>query len=364
MSMLLSKKTYYAVKTLNQLSLKMNINPLKAPEHEASIMEHWKYTDKVYISCVCITYNQENYIKDAIDGMLAQITDYRFEIVIHDDKSTDSTREILLGYKQRYPNLIKLVLQDENQYQKGKKITPLAAAEANGEYIALCEGDDYWIDINKIQKQVKCLEENKDINICFTSAKSIYRNKINLVSHHSSSKRIYSTEQVIEGGGEFMPTMSIMLRSKIMANLPEWYYTAPVGDYFLQIYLSMPYGAIYLPDHTSVYRINSIGSWSNQRKHLCIKKIKAEGELYISTLQQLKDMGVTNSLINNAISKQYMYLTILAIKNNFSKDAKDLIDISWLYSKRISKKQIFLYYAKILYPMINIVMKLRHYYTQ
>ncbi|WP_410454598.1 glycosyltransferase family 2 protein [Providencia stuartii] len=63
-------------------------------------MEHWIYTDKVYISCICITYNQENYIKNAIDGMLAQITDYRFEIIIHDDKSTDSTREIILEYKK------------------------------------------------------------------------------------------------------------------------------------------------------------------------------------------------------------------------------------------------------------------------
>ncbi|MGZ0014393.1 glycosyltransferase [Providencia hangzhouensis] len=72
----------------------MNINPLEAPKDEASIIKHWKYTDKIYISCVCITYNQENYIKDAINGMLAQITDYRFEVVIHADVSTDNTRDI------------------------------------------------------------------------------------------------------------------------------------------------------------------------------------------------------------------------------------------------------------------------------
>ncbi|MEX9604812.1 glycosyltransferase family 2 protein [Providencia rettgeri] len=333
----------------------MNINPLQAPEDEASIIKHWKYTDKVYISCVCITFNQEGYIRDAINGMLAQVTDYRFEVIIHDDGSTDNTRDILLEYSNKYPNIIKLVLQEENQYKKGKKITPLATAHANGEYVALCEGDDYWIDKNKIQNQSNHLKNNASINICFTSAKSISNSSlVKFISHHSSEKEIYTVAQVLEGGGAFMPTASIMLKTKLMHNLPEWYYTAPVGDYFLQIYLSTPNGAIYLPDLTCVYRIHSSGSWSSQRKCLSIQEIKSEGALYIETLQQLKNIGISQELIDRAISKQYIHLASLAIKNNFFQDARSLIDISWKYSKNITKKQTILYYTKVFYPCIKL----------
>ena len=92
------------------------ITKLVAPEREAEITKHWKYTDKVYTSVICITFNQDIYIRDAIDSFLAQVTEYKFEIIIHDDVSTDKTREILKEYQQKYPSIIKLILQETNQF--------------------------------------------------------------------------------------------------------------------------------------------------------------------------------------------------------------------------------------------------------
>ncbi|HEM8266253.1 glycosyltransferase family 2 protein [Providencia vermicola] len=359
MSMLPLKKTFSAVKISNQLLLKMNINPLKAPENEASIMKHWKYTDKVYVSCVCITFNQEGYIRDAINGMLAQVTDYKFEVIIHDDVSNDNTRKILLEYKNKYPNIIKLVLQTENQYQKGKKITPLAVAEAIGEYIALCEGDDYWIDINKIQKQVKCLEENKDINICFTSAQKLtHKNNLEEYAKHNVAKTIYSTSNVIRGGGEFMPTASIMVKKTIINTLPEWYHIAPVGDYFLQIYSSLPNGALYLPQCTACYRINSIGSWTAQRKKINLNKIENEASLYKAIFNTLSNLNIDSSDIKYAISKQLYILSIVLIKNKEYSHARKLIIESWDYYKGINSKHTILFYMRNLLPLFRLLLKL------
>ncbi|WP_458031905.1 glycosyltransferase [Providencia stuartii] len=356
MSMLPLKKTFSAVKISNQLLLKMNINPLKAPENEASIMKHWKYTDKVYISCVCITFNQESYIRDAINGMLAQVTDYRFEVIIHDDVSTDNTRKIIKRYQEKYPNIIKLILQKENQYSKGKKIIPLAVVEAKGEYIALCEGDDYWIRDDKIHKQFNLLSNNKNVNICFSSCKSISSDHVvKVVSHYGNNEILFTTEQVVEGGGAFMPTASLMLHSNTIKNLPEWFYNVPVGDYFMQIIASVSNGSLYLPEITCVYRTNAIGSWSSSRKNLTKYEINSEAILYEKSLSKLSEYGISKNTINNVIAKQYIMLTKLAIKNNFFIDSKRLIIKSWFFSPRMSKNQMFLYYTRMIHPLIKMM---------
>lgn len=324
-----------------------SINKLICPETESEIQSHWKYIDKVYISCVCIAYNHELYIRDTLDSILAQKTEYRFELVIHDDKSTDNTREILLEYKNKFPNIITLILQDENQYSKCKRIIPLTIPYLSGKYTTICEGDDFWLDSNKIQLQANALEFNKKYNICFTSGKVLYRNNISKSIDSLANKlSVFTVNQVIQGGGGFMLTASLMLRTKILYYLPKWYFTAPVGDYFLQIYASMPNGALYLPNITSIYRINSIGSWTNQRNSIPLIDIINEGDLYFETFNHLKEYNIEDRIINAEIAKQYVTLTTLAIKNNYLAESKKLIVKSWLHSKNINKKQLFLYLSR------------------
>lgn len=131
-------------------------------------MKKMKEFDKPLVSIGCITYNHEKYIRDAIKGFLMQKTTFPFEILIHDDASTDGTADIIREYEKKYPDKIKPIYQMENQYSKG---IPISATyqfpRARGKYIALCEGDDYWTDPYKLQKQVDFLEKNIDYGLTF-----------------------------------------------------------------------------------------------------------------------------------------------------------------------------------------------------
>jgi len=118
----------------------------------------------------------EGYIKDALEGFLIQKTDFPFEILINDDASTDSTADIIREYEAQYPNLIKPIYQTENQYSQGKKPNQeFNFPRAIGKYIALCEGDDYWTDPLKLQKQLDFLEENPEYGLVYTDVDFYYQ---------------------------------------------------------------------------------------------------------------------------------------------------------------------------------------------
>ncbi|MBQ0215601.1 glycosyltransferase [Proteus vulgaris] len=338
---------------------------LTPPNNEDDIKSYWKYTDKVYISCICIAYNHELYIKDSLDSILAQISEYRFEIIIHDDLSTDKTRDILLEYKNKFPNIIKLILQKENQFSQGKKLIPIAASEAIGDYICLCEGDDYWINKNKIQKQFEELEKNKNLNICFTAAKglNLSTNKYTLLSNHSKNNKYFTCSDIIRGGGDFMPTASIMLRKCVFENLPQWYLTAPVGDYFLQIY-GASNGALFLSNITSIYRVNSVGSWSASQKKNDENKIVNFCSSMTHILNSMRKDNINNADIDYAISAQELIAAQQLIKKKSYKKAKELIVTSWKRYPAISFKHNVMYYSRNFLSLIYLLFIIKFKYTQ
>lgn len=121
------------------------------------------------VSICCITYNHAQFIRKCLDGFLMQKTDFPIEILIHDDCSTDGTTEIIREYEAKYPELIFPLYEEENQYQQGKaaEIDFYNYRRARGKYIAYCEGDDYWTDPLKLQKQVDFMEANPEYSVCF-----------------------------------------------------------------------------------------------------------------------------------------------------------------------------------------------------
>lgn len=136
---------------------------------EQEISSGWRDEDPVLVTVCCTTYNHEKYVRDAIESFLMQETDFPFEIIIHDDASTDGTAEVILDYANRYPQLIRTILQTENQYSKAGLINPrFVFPQAKGKYLALCEGDDYWTDAKKLQKQVTFLENNTEYVITYS----------------------------------------------------------------------------------------------------------------------------------------------------------------------------------------------------
>lgn len=219
--------------------------------------------EKIIVSICCITYNHEKYIRQAIDSFLMQKTNFKYEIIIHDDASTDNTADIIREYEKKYPDIIKPIYQTENQYSKGKKPSYITIKEARGKYIAFCEGDDYWCDENKLQIQVDYMEKNPECSFCFHNAK-IYDMKIEDFTKNFLPQ---SKEQIkyIKNNGIYnlaeiarldaIPTASYFFRNN--HEYPDWYNSAIAGDLCMQLINSYYGYAYYIDKVMSVYRVGT-----------------------------------------------------------------------------------------------------------
>lgn len=220
------------------------------------------------VSICCITYNHEKYIRDCIEGFLIQKTTFRVEILIHDDASTDKTAQIVKEYAENHSDLIITIFQTENQYSQGIKPWPnFVFPRARGKYIALCEGDDYWTDPLKLQKQVEFLEANPDCSLCFHASKSIRNNNPkDYILHRPKDIPLHNKfemKHAILGGGGFMATNSMLFQSKYIQDRPAWMEKTPVGDLPLMLLLASKGKIGYIDEVMSVYRVmSSSTSWS------------------------------------------------------------------------------------------------------
>ncbi|MCB2295342.1 glycosyltransferase [Clostridium algoriphilum] len=220
----------------------------------------------ILVSINCITYNHEEYIADAIESFLMQKTDFNFKIVIGEDCSLDGTRKIIDDYIIKYPNKIKLITSDENV--GAKENSRRVHENSNGKYIALCEGDDYWTDPLKLQKQVTYMENNPNCTLCFHSADIVRANKrkTGRITRPYDKCTICPTEDIIIGGGSFCPTQSLLYPKKLMDNPPEFLTSVSVGDYPLQMLVSSFGYAYYIDEIMSSYRSGVKGSWTETSK--------------------------------------------------------------------------------------------------
>lgn len=140
------------------------------PKSEQALMAAWGDRRVPLLSIVCLAYNHAAFISETLDGFLRQETTFPFEIIVHDDASTDATATIIREYATRYPQVIKPIYQTENQYRKGVPFSTRLFAQAHGKYIAYCEGDDYWTDPRKLQIQVDFLEKHRDYVMTYHDA--------------------------------------------------------------------------------------------------------------------------------------------------------------------------------------------------
>ena len=224
----------------------------------------WVNDGEIKVSVICNAYNHEEYIRDAIEGILHQKTEFAFEVLIHDDASTDNTAQIIKEYEGKYPNIIKPIYQIANQYSLYKSITvDYQLPRANGEYIALCEGDDYWIDENKLQTQYDFLENNPRFNMCVHRAYmyDCVTKKIIKKMPEDELSRSISLEEIIYRGAMW-PTASVFCRKSIFENPPHFF------DFFKLDYTYMLLGAFYndlyyMDSIMAVYRWRANNSWTN-----------------------------------------------------------------------------------------------------
>jgi len=266
---------------------KKNMQELRTEEE---IIALWQGDiKKPKVSIKCITYNHEKYIEDALEGFLIQETDFPFEICIHDDASTDKTADIIRKYEKAYPRIFKTIYQVENQYSQGNSPGHIVNKICKGEYIAVCEGDDYWVDPKKLRIQVQYLDAHPEIVISSFDAIIIDEqgrmvSKSKLPDVH---KRDYAPEELIQGKA-WLLTLNWMHKNIDVGGIPERHNVLN-GDTFLTSLLGQHGGSHHHTDiQSSVYRMHKGGIWSSLDK---INKIDAQLNTYFWMYSYYKRIG-------------------------------------------------------------------------
>lgn len=232
---------------------------------EKEIMERWQGDiEKPFVSICCITYNHEEYIEEALKGFLIQKTNFPFEILIHDDASVDATTTILKKYQKDYPRLIKLIVQNENQYSKGVRFIfqRYLISKAKSEFIATCEGDDYWVDEFKLQRQFDYLKDNKRLSS--VSCNSIRLKESGEVEYNNLVNSYIRAIDFCLGKKRETRLCTMFFRRAALKKFdPNKIVGVVAGDTLMKAYL-LEYGAIkVLPFFGSVYRCHNGGVWSS-----------------------------------------------------------------------------------------------------
>jgi glycosyltransferase involved in cell wall biosynthesis len=275
------------------------------------------------VSINCITYNHELFIRDALEGFLMQKTDFEFEILIHDDASTDNTANIIREYEAKYPDLIKPIYQTENQYSKGNNPNRVYQfPRAKGKYIAMCEGDDYWTDPYKLQKQVDFLEANHEYSACTHYYDMIINNEV--VTADNLIERDVVLPDILNSNTSFQ-TATVVFRREVLfiSDFPNIF----SGDLFLFVLFSL-YGTIkVLPKSMSIYRKHSGGVSSM----VTLNHLKKDLNM-IDSFFKINPTFPINSLY------AHIYYTFLAYPAKIS--TYDLLKNYSMFSYYISKSEV------------------------
>ena len=283
---------------------------------------HRTHTEPLVSVCVQ-TYQHVNFIKDCIDGILMQKTDFPFEILLGEDDSTDGTREVCINYAEKYPDKIRLFLHHRgnnikiNGMPTGRFNFMYNLLNARGKYIALCEGDDYWTDSYKLQKQVDFLDNKSDFSLCFHDMRIVDDNCKYIRSSKSFEKESLTIDDLIEGfiKGRIVHTASCVYRNRIN-KFPRWFYKGAAGDYLLFILIGQHGKFGYLNETMGVYREHSAGIWSGKSD---IYRIKNMAYIFKSIYKFLKQTEYRTKL------GQICFLHYYHLANIYKKE-KDFIN--------------------------------------
>lgn len=231
------------------------------------------------LSICSITYNHGKFVRQALDSMLMQNVGFDYEIIVADDCSSDDTREILKEYQHRYPGKIRLILHEKNIGVTRNFKSSLDAA--SGQYVAICEGDDYWIDPNKVQRQVDFLDTHPDYAICFHKAKiDFYEvNPFDFKDYNESTPETTTIYDLIKGN--YIHTPTCVYRNGLFGKYPDEFLEFKFGDWPLNL-LNALHGKIYfIPEELGAYRVYANGVWS-------LKSLKKRIKIAIQFLKEVQ----------------------------------------------------------------------------
>lgn len=322
--------------------------------------------EEIMVSVICCTYNQEKYIAQCLESLVNQKTDYKYEILVHDDASTDNTTNIVREYEEKYPDLIKPIYQKENIYSNpnlsiGRDfLYPIA----KGKYLAYCEGDDYWCDDYKLQKQVDALENNPEcvISTCRVqfmneAGESLdeYRPEIN----HPIKAGVQDSSWLLSRAPEYtFQTASFMINKGLYFDFVETHkdLVEITGVSRALMYFMFSIGKCYFFEEAmSMYRVNAQGSWTIGQKNINnqVAHFKANSAFYKAFKEYLKEEYADyDNLDLTGMNKTIDYNDVFV--------ATYTHDYKLLFTKRYRKilKEQFTFKNRVLYYFIAMFPKL------
>lgn len=229
---------------------------------------------EVMVSVLCTAYNHEKYIGKCLEGFVKQKTKFSYEVLVHDDASTDGTATIIRNYEKEYPNIIRPIYQKENQFSRGIAITrEIIFPKSRGKYVAICEGDDFWTDPYKLQKQIDALEKHTDCEMCVCRVERVSEDEGKVLGYCPG----FPLNEGIIPSDRFINiilreyafhTSSYVFRARLykeyVEHLPEFARECPVGDEAYMLYFGSHGNVYYCEDTMSCNRRGSIGGWNER----------------------------------------------------------------------------------------------------
>lgn len=248
--------------------------------------------DNPLVAIKCLTYNQEPYIRQCLEGFIMQKTNFRFVAIVHDDASTDATAIIIKDFAEKYPNVIIPICETENLYSKKNgsitRIMNKAIEETGCKYIAVCEGDDYWTDPLKLQKQVDFMESHPDYGMIHTDFNIVNHASIQEFRFHKNFSRVKNIEDGLLLGTYGIGTLTSLYRKSIYDKLPRHNIEKGflMGDLPIWIEISHISKIKYIKDVTASYRLlkNSASHSENLEKRITFIRNAYDCRKYYATL--------------------------------------------------------------------------------
>jgi glycosyltransferase involved in cell wall biosynthesis len=284
------------------------------------IAEHrWPEGTRPVVSILCTAYNHEKYLDQTIRGFLKQSTRFPVEILLHDDASTDGTARIIERYAREFPALIRPVIQSDNQHAQGRWAVVLLMQMATGEFMALCEGDDYWTAPDKLEAQVSSLYANPQASASFHKADGLFESTNELVPDRFSpyvARDEYGLDDILERGN-FVATHSIVFRGRLMSSPPEWLSDVPHCDIALLCIAAQIGPLLYIDRSMGVYRKHEGGLHTGD--HTIIQHVKS--------LRTYYKIGEKLDVLNRPAFKhgvQYSMSEIARILTQYETRLKDM----------------------------------------
>ncbi|SHG02859.1 glycosyltransferase family 2 protein [Pedobacter caeni] len=260
---------------------------------------------EIMVSVCCITYNHEQYIAGALESFLMQETNFEFEILVGEDCSTDATKSVIAEYALRYPGLIRLIAHESNIGAIRNQVDVIR--KARGKYIALCDGDDFWIDAGKLQKQVDFLEANPGYVICCHHSKVINENDDIVYIKAQPVSMEFDYQDVLLGKREETRICSLMIRNldavKAVGQEP-WYFETYGTDTLFKLYALANTGKkiFVMPDVMACYRLHTGGIWSMIDSRLRKRRMISDFNL---TIKNFKYSGLMKKELLKIYIRQY-----------------------------------------------------------